>query len=50
MSNVVGYAIGEYVHGEDDEDEDEEKDFYEIVTAWINPRFVSSFCVNSHRA
>ena len=44
MSNIVGYAIGEYVcddedHEEDDND-DEERDFYEIVTAWIHPKYV----------
>ena len=50
MSNIVGYAIGEYVcddedHEEDDND-DEERDFYEIVTAWIHPKYVQRFFVS----
>ena len=52
MSHVVGYAIGEYVYeneddeGDSDESEEEserdeevkENEFYEIVTAWVNPK------------
>lgn len=49
MSNIVGYAIGEYVRdaaddddddGGDKEEEEEERNFYEIVTAWIHPKYV----------
>ena len=47
MSNIVGYAIGEYVGDTDDDDDydddDEKRDFYEIVTAWIHPKYVNFF-------
>ncbi|XP_066932590.1 uncharacterized protein [Clytia hemisphaerica] len=46
ISNIVGYAIGEYVAENDDEDEKEnvnqkviDEDVYEIVTAWIHPNY-----------
>jgi len=40
ISNVVGYAVGEYINEDEDENEDNKGNefLYEIVTAWIHPR------------
>lgn len=42
ISNMVGYAIGEYINDEAEHQEivsgKHSGDVYEIVTAWINPK------------
>ena len=39
ISNVVGYAVGEYIKEDEEEGYKGNEYLYEIVTAWIHPRY-----------